>query len=48
VFSVPLILHISVVIESHIPAVPSIALGSADISLFEMCQVYTMFPVTGL
>ena len=34
-------------IESHIPAVPSIALGSADISLFEMVRAYTMFPGRG-
>jgi penicillin-binding protein 1A len=34
-------------IESKIPAVPSIALGSADISLFEMVRAYTMFPGRG-
>ena len=34
-------------IESNIPAVPSIALGSADISLFEMVRSYTMFPGRG-
>ncbi len=34
-------------IESNIPAVPSIALGSADISLFEMVRAYTMFPGRG-
>jgi len=34
-------------IESTIPAVPSIALGSADISLFEMVRAYTMFPGRG-
>jgi penicillin-binding protein 1A len=34
-------------IESKIPAVPSIALGSADISLIEMVRAYTMFPGRG-
>jgi penicillin-binding protein 1A len=34
-------------ITSNIPEVPSIALGSADISLFEMIQGYTMFPGRG-
>jgi penicillin-binding protein 1A len=34
-------------IESKIPAVPSIALGSADISLYEMVRSYTMFPGRG-
>jgi penicillin-binding protein 1A len=34
-------------IESDIPAVPSIALGSADISLIEMVRSYTMFPGRG-
>ena len=34
-------------IESKIPAVPSIALGSADISLYEMVRAYTMFPGRG-
>jgi penicillin-binding protein 1A len=34
-------------IESNIPAVPSIALGSADISLVEMVRAYTMFPGRG-
>ncbi|WP_282456610.1 transglycosylase domain-containing protein [Chitinophaga sedimenti] len=33
--------------KSKIPEVPSIALGSADISLFEMLQAYTMFPGRG-
>lgn len=34
-------------IQSNIPAVPSIALGSADIQLIEMVQSYTMFPNKG-
>lgn len=34
-------------IESNIPKVPSIALGSADISLMEMVRSYTMFPGRG-
>ncbi|MFZ9661648.1 MAG: transglycosylase domain-containing protein, partial [Chitinophagaceae bacterium] len=34
-------------IESTIPEVPSIALGSADISLYEMVRAYTMFPGRG-
>lgn len=34
-------------IESKIPPVPSIALGSADISLIEMVRAYTMFPGRG-
>ena len=34
-------------ITSKIPAYPSIALGSADISLFEMVQSYTTFPGRG-
>jgi penicillin-binding protein 1A len=34
-------------IESNIPKVPSIALGSADISLTEMVRAYTMFPGRG-
>ncbi|TAG98931.1 MAG: penicillin-binding protein [Sphingobacteriales bacterium] len=34
-------------IESNIPKVPSIALGSADISLMEMVRAYTMFPGRG-
>lgn len=34
-------------IESNIPKVPSIALGSADISLIEMVRAYTMFPGRG-
>lgn len=34
-------------IESNIPAVPSISLGSADISLIEMVRSYTMFPGRG-
>lgn len=34
-------------IESKIPLVPSIALGSADIQLIEMLQAYTMFPNRG-
>ncbi|MGE5109177.1 MAG: transglycosylase domain-containing protein [Sphingobacteriales bacterium] len=31
-------------ITSEIPPYPSIALGAGDVSLFEMMQVYTMFP----
>ncbi|MCO6497005.1 MAG: transglycosylase domain-containing protein [Chitinophagaceae bacterium] len=34
-------------IKSDIPAVPSIALGSADIQLIEMLRSYTMFPNKG-
>jgi penicillin-binding protein 1A len=34
-------------IESKIPVVPSIALGSADISLIEMVRSYSMFPGRG-
>lgn len=34
-------------IESNIPPYPSIALGSADISLIEMVRSYTMFPGRG-
>jgi len=34
-------------IKSNIPIVPSIALGSADIQLFEMLRAYTMFPNRG-
>lgn len=34
-------------IESDIPPYPSIALGSADISLIEMVRSYTMFPGRG-
>ncbi|MEP6513453.1 MAG: transglycosylase domain-containing protein, partial [Parafilimonas sp.] len=34
-------------IQAKIPPYPSIALGSADISLFEMMQAYTMFPGRG-
>jgi penicillin-binding protein 1A len=34
-------------IKSTIPPYPSIALGSADISLFEMVQAYSMFPGRG-
>jgi penicillin-binding protein 1A len=34
-------------IQTEIPAYPSIALGSAEISLFEMVQAYTMFPGGG-
>jgi penicillin-binding protein 1A len=35
-------------ISSNIPPYPSIALGSADISLFEMAQSYTMFAGNGI
>jgi len=34
-------------IESDIPIVPSIALGSADLTLLEMLRAYTMFPNRG-
>lgn len=34
-------------IQSKIPAVPSIALGSADLQLIEMLRSYTMFPNRG-
>jgi penicillin-binding protein 1A len=34
-------------IQADVPAYPSIALGSAEISLFEMVQAYTMFPGGG-
>src|SRR5206468_5622008 len=34
-------------IKSNIPIVPSIALGSADLTLFEMLHAYTMFPNRG-
>lgn len=34
-------------IESDIPIVPSIALGSADLTLLEMLRSYTMFPNRG-
>jgi penicillin-binding protein 1A len=34
-------------ISSHIPVVPSIALGSADLTLIEMLRAYTMFPNRG-
>jgi penicillin-binding protein 1A len=34
-------------IKSDIPLVPSIALGTADIQLFEMLRAYTMFPNRG-
>ncbi|WP_236652717.1 penicillin-binding protein 1A [Chitinophaga vietnamensis] len=33
---------------SDIPPYPSIALGSAEISLYEMMQAYTMFPARGI
>ena len=35
-------------IHSEIPPFPSIALGSADISVIEMIQSYTMFPTNGM
>ena len=35
-------------IVSDLPQFPSIALGSADISLFEMMHSYTMFPTNGI
>ena len=34
-------------VQADVPAYPSIALGSAEISLFEMVQAYTMFPGGG-
>ena len=34
-------------IQSKIPVVPSIALGSADLQLLEMLRAYTMFPNRG-
>ena len=34
-------------IKSDIPIVPSIALGTADLTLFEMLRAYTMFPNRG-
>ena len=34
-------------IQAEIPAYPSIALGSCEVSLFEMVQAYTMFPGGG-
>ena len=34
-------------IKSFIPIVPSIALGSADLTLLEMLHAYTMFPNRG-
>lgn len=34
-------------IQSDIPVVPSIALGAADLTLFEMLHAYTMFPNRG-
>ena len=34
-------------IKSNIPIVPSIALGSADLTLFEMLHAYSMFPNRG-
>lgn len=34
-------------IRTQVPAVPSIALGSAEISLIEMLQAYSMFPGHG-
>lgn len=35
-------------IESKIPPYPSIALGSADLSLIEMMSAYSMFPAGGM
>lgn len=35
-------------IKSEMPPYPSIALGSADISVYEMMQSYTMFPTNGM
>ena len=37
----------SVGISSFVPVVPSIALGSADLTLIEMLRAYTMFPNRG-
>ncbi|RXK58309.1 penicillin-binding protein [Lacibacter luteus] len=35
-------------IKSEMPPYPSIALGAAEISVFEMMQAYTMFPTNGM
>jgi penicillin-binding protein 1A len=35
-------------IKSEMPPYPSIALGSADISVYEMIQSYSMFPTNGM
>ncbi len=35
-------------IKTKLPPYPSIALGSADISVFEMLHSYTMFPTNGM
>lgn len=35
-------------IKSNMPPYPSIALGSADISVIEMLQAYSMFPTNGM
>jgi penicillin-binding protein 1A len=35
-------------IQSELPPFPSIALGSADISLYEMMHSYSMFPTNGV
>lgn len=35
-------------IKSEMPPYPSIALGSADISVYEMMQSYSMFPTNGM
>lgn len=35
-------------ITSEMPPYPSIALGAAEISVFEMMQAYTMFPTNGM
>jgi penicillin-binding protein 1A len=35
-------------IKTEIPPYPSIALGAAEISVFEMMQSYTMFPTNGM
>jgi penicillin-binding protein 1A len=35
-------------VKSEMPPYPSLALGTADISLFEMMQSYTMFPSNGI
>lgn len=35
-------------VKTEIPPYPSIALGAAEISVFEMMQSYTMFPTNGM
>ena len=40
-------MRICAALKVDIPVVPSIALGSADIQLYEMLRAYTMFPNRG-